>query len=344
MRFSIVTPSFNQLDWLKLCIASVRDQITNAIPANAQPPQQTKSSFRSVGEEFQGISVEHIVQDAGTSGIEEFARAQGAAFYRNGEKIFEATDGVADDIANNSKPEVFKPYSLSIYSEKDLGMYDALNKGFARTSGDMCAYLNCDEQYLVGALKSVASWFTKNPTIDIAFGNIVVTDNKGNYICDRTAVMPSRWHTLTGGTLSMFSAGTFFRRCVVARGLVFDPAWRVVGDSIWILSVLRANLKGKLMRHRLAAFLYSRDNLSQQPNASEESRRLRALASLPMRLFAPLRVAYLRFQRLLLGGYSIKPHSYKIFTQDNPNCRRKFQVLKPTHRWPARPFEPAQHS
>jgi glycosyltransferase involved in cell wall biosynthesis len=323
MRFSIVTPSFNQLHWLKLCIASVRDQI-DSMP----------STLDSGHSQF---SVEHIVQDAGTSGIDEFARSHGAAFYKYGEQIFEETVGVVNDISNSSKASIFKPYSLSIYSEKDFGMYDALNKGFARTSGDICAYLNCDEQYLEGTLKFVASWFSKNPPIDIAFGNIVVTDNSGNYICDRTAVMPNRWHTLTGGTLSIFSAGTFFRRSVVARGLLFDPAWRVVGDSIWVLSVLRANLKGKLMRHRLAAFAYSSENLSQQPKASEESQRLRDMTTLPMRLFAPLTLAYLRFQRLLLGGYSIKPHSYRIFTRNNPNCRWKFQVLKPTHRWPSRP-------
>lgn len=323
MRFSIVTPSFNQLDWLKHCIASVRDQI------DSMPSTLDSGHSR--------FSVEHIIQDAGTSGIEEFARAQGAAFYRNGEQIFEEAGGVVDEISNNSKSGIFKPYSLSIYSEKDLGMYDALNKGFVRASGEICAYLNCDEQYMEGALKFVTSWFSKHRTIDIAFGNIVVTDNSGNYICDRTAVMPNRWHTLTGCTLSIFSASTFFRRSVVARGLLFDPAWRIVGDSIWVLSVLRANLKGKLMRHRLAAFAYSSDNLSQQPNASEESQRLRAMATLPMRLFAPLTLAYLRFQRLLLGGYSIKPHSYRIFTRDNPNCRWKFQVLKPTHRWPSSP-------
>ena len=31
MRFSIVTPSFNQLDWLELCIASVRDQVATKV-------------------------------------------------------------------------------------------------------------------------------------------------------------------------------------------------------------------------------------------------------------------------------------------------------------------------
>ena len=27
MTFSVVTPSFNQLDWLRLCVSSVRDQV-----------------------------------------------------------------------------------------------------------------------------------------------------------------------------------------------------------------------------------------------------------------------------------------------------------------------------
>jgi glycosyltransferase involved in cell wall biosynthesis len=40
MRFSIITPSFRNSEWLKLCIASVADQ--------------------------QGVDVEHIVQDAGS--------------------------------------------------------------------------------------------------------------------------------------------------------------------------------------------------------------------------------------------------------------------------------------
>ena len=33
MRFTIVTPSFNQLDWLDLCVASVRDQVATRAEA-----------------------------------------------------------------------------------------------------------------------------------------------------------------------------------------------------------------------------------------------------------------------------------------------------------------------
>ena len=46
--------------------------------------------------------------------------------------------------------------ACSAFIEKDGGMYDAVNRGYRRAQGDILAYLNCDEQYLPGALKTVA--------------------------------------------------------------------------------------------------------------------------------------------------------------------------------------------
>ena len=44
MRFTIVTPSYGQLDWLELCVASVRDQVaTRAETGNLKP--ETGSAF-----------------------------------------------------------------------------------------------------------------------------------------------------------------------------------------------------------------------------------------------------------------------------------------------------------
>lgn len=51
MRFTVVTPSFGQLEWLDLCIASVADQVAPG-------------------------GVEHIVCDGGTQGMESFLRRQ----------------------------------------------------------------------------------------------------------------------------------------------------------------------------------------------------------------------------------------------------------------------------
>jgi len=38
-------------------------------------------------------------------------------------------------------------------------MYDAVNPRLPPATGDILAYLNCDEQYLPGALESVRDFF-----------------------------------------------------------------------------------------------------------------------------------------------------------------------------------------
>ena len=53
-------------------------------------------------------------------------------------------------------------------------MYDAINRGFAKASGDILAWLNCDEQYLPGALAKVADHFARHPRTDILFGDIIL--------------------------------------------------------------------------------------------------------------------------------------------------------------------------
>ena len=68
----------------------------------------------------QQVELEHIVQDAGSD------------------------DGTLDWLPQDRRARVFV--------EKDQGMYDAINRGLRRASGDILAYLNCDEQYLPGAL------------------------------------------------------------------------------------------------------------------------------------------------------------------------------------------------
>ena len=294
MRFSIVTPSFEQLDLLELCISSVADQVT------------AKS-----GREMCSLNVEHIVCDAESPGIESFRQRMSARF-----------------------PST-KNYRLEFMVGPDRGMYDAINKGLKRATGDLCAYLNCDEQYLDRALNFVDEWFQRNQSVDVGFGNIVVTGAAGNYICDRTAVLPEKWHTMTSGNLSVFSAGTFFRRhSVVDRGLFFDPAWKAVGDSAWILALLDARLKMGLMRRPLASFVYSSESLSMQSRAKEERKRLHDSAPSVARVLSPVTTFLSRWRRLAAGGYTVAPHSYGIYTRHNPDQRSEFNVPSPTHRWP----------
>jgi len=47
-------------------------------------------------------------------------------------------------------------------SEPDSGIYDAINKGLKNGTGRISAHLNCNEQYLLGALEDVKAVSEKN--------------------------------------------------------------------------------------------------------------------------------------------------------------------------------------
>ena len=60
----------------------------------------------------------------------------------------------------------------------------------AARPGDILAYLNCDEQYLPGALKAVHDFFEAHPQIEVALAGTIVTDGEGKYICHRHSMVP----------------------------------------------------------------------------------------------------------------------------------------------------------
>ena len=275
MRFSIITPSFCNSDWLKLCIASVGDQ---------------------------GVAVEHIVQDAGSD------------------------DGTLDWLCSDTRVRPFV--------EKDQGMYDAINRGLRRASGELLAYLNCDEQYLPGTLKKVSDFFDRHPDVDIVFGDCIVVDARGRYLCERRPLTPRRLHIWASGNLGFLTAGTFFRRRVIDRHeLFFNPDLRDVGDAEWALRVVKAGLPTAVLPEFLSVFTETGHNLNLGANTARERQQFVASAPRWARLLAPFLVAHFRLRRWRAGHYRCQPHDYSIYTPDSPAGRKTFHVANPTFRW-----------
>ena len=67
-------------------------------------------------------------------------------------------------------------------SGPDGGQSAAIKKGKASIPGDYVAWLNADDYYFPGALDKVASFFRKNPTIDVVYGDAVHVTADGSFL------------------------------------------------------------------------------------------------------------------------------------------------------------------
>ncbi|MDP8924783.1 MAG: glycosyltransferase [Chloroflexota bacterium] len=72
--------------------------------------------------------------------------------------------------------EQYKSRLTHVASEKDTGMAQAINRGFAHTSGEIMAYLNADDLLLPGTLNVVAAYFATHPEVDVVYGHRVLID------------------------------------------------------------------------------------------------------------------------------------------------------------------------
>jgi glycosyltransferase involved in cell wall biosynthesis len=276
--FSIVTPSYRQPQWLRLCAASVADQTAP------------------------GLAIEHIIQDN-----------------LSGPEVIEAV---------KSFPQV------KLVSEKDHGMYDAINRGLRHARGDVCAYLNCDEQYLPGTLRRVADYFGQHPEVDVLFGDSIVADSSLMPLAYRRVVLPRRWHTLLR-PLGVLTCSIFFRRKLVDEGALFDTTWKITGDKAWILSLLERGYGMAVLHEPLAVFALTGANLSQHRDIHAERLRWKKSVSPLIQWAKPLIRTRHILEKWKQGAYQIRQVDSAWYTQTSFPVRRSFAGLTLSWKWPS---------
>lgn len=89
-----------------------------------------------------------------------------------------STDGTVEII----KRFVRKNTNVRWESKKDKGQLDAINKGFAKSTGEILTYINADDSYVKNAFKNIAKSFYEHPEAVWFAGRGVVIDSKGHEI------------------------------------------------------------------------------------------------------------------------------------------------------------------
>ena len=248
----------------------------------------------------QGVDAEHIVQDSCSD------------------------DGTQEWLRQDRR--------VKAYVEQDDGMYDAVNRGYRRATGDILAYLNCDEQYLPGGLAAVQKYFAAHPNIEVVLAGSVITDGEGRYICHRHSLVPCPQHVWF--RFPILTSGIFIRRKVIhERGIFFDTKWRDLGDFHWMLALMRQKVPMAVCDTFTSVFADTGENMNLRPNALREKNETTKMIPVGLRLLKPFWILSHRLRRLRAGHFRLKPTRYAIYTKQSPGQRVTVEVPEPTAIW-----------
>ena len=93
---------------------------------------------------------------------------------------------IADGGSTDVTLDILKQYPrLKWVSEKDAGLYDAMNKGITRATGEVVVILNADDCFRQATFSLAARAFGEHPDWDALFGDVVFVDGEGKRIYQR---------------------------------------------------------------------------------------------------------------------------------------------------------------
>ena len=175
-----------------------------------------------------------------------------------------STDGTQEVVKRHAK------HGARLISEPDKGIYDAMNKGLAQTTGEVVGFLNSDDFYAdASVLAKIANAF-QDPAVDACYADLV-------YVTQDNSRVVRYWKSKPF-TKGDFAKGwcpahpTFYvRKSVIERLGYFDQSYKLAADVEFMMRYLErgqvraAYIPHVLVRMRLGgASNQSWDNVVQQ--------------------------------------------------------------------------------
>jgi len=178
--------------------------------------------------------------------IEETIRSVLLQNYPNLEYI------VIDGGSTDGSVEIIRKYAQWLtywVSEPDRGQAHAINKGFARATGNVMAWLNSDDRYLPNAFAHVVDAFAQQPAAGLVFGKIELM------LESDTRVIGYATHAeqMLDELALPYQPACFFAREVLQRVGKLDEGLAYALDADLLVRIM-ANAEWLSVPHALATF------------------------------------------------------------------------------------------
>lgn len=179
------------------------------------------------------VSVITVVYNAKTT-IEQTINSVLLQSYKNIEYIIidgGSTDGTLDIIAK------YRDKLAYFVSEPDGGIYDAMNKGIQKTTGDIIGLLNADDLYEPCAIENVVKKYECSNS-QIIVGKTWVVDKEGNKKLRRNDSFDNLWRRMCACHQAVFIAKSAYN----TFGL-YDTQYKITADYELLLRMYHGGVK-----------------------------------------------------------------------------------------------------
>lgn len=153
--------------------------------------------------------------------IEQTIKSVISQTYKNIEYII--IDGASTDLTCQIISK-YQPYINTIISEKDEGLYYAMNKGIGCAKGDIIGILNSDDTYVKDAVSKVVEYYQKTDA-DVIYGNALWVEKEkelGIYKCDN---IEDLWYRM-----AIPHPAAFVKAEVYKKYGVFNTKYKIAAD------------------------------------------------------------------------------------------------------------------
>lgn len=160
---------------------------------------------------------------------------------------------IIDGASTDATVDIIRQYATGIsywLSEPDKGLYDAMNKGLRRATGDYVWFMNAgDKIHSADTVRQIVSLLQKNADLpDIIYGETALMDEKGRTLGIRRLRIPEKLEWKSFRTGMRVSHQSFIAKRTIAP--LFDLQYRYSSDFDWCIRCMK-KARTLLNTHRI---------------------------------------------------------------------------------------------
>lgn len=139
-------------------------------------------------------------------------------------------------------------HEILVFSEPDKGLYDAMNKGIDRATGDYLIFLNAGDVFpSEDTLEFVEGCVGEGEKLPgVLYGDTDIVNMDGHFLRHRRLTPPKRlsWRSFMWGMLVCHQS--FYARADIAKGIHYNLDYRFSADVDWCIRIMRESARRHL--------------------------------------------------------------------------------------------------